>query len=201
MTFDMTTARLTIRGSAPLTQSKYHEVPKLKGELAQDYDRRTYLERLHLLDGQVMIPSAGMHQAIVSAAKYAKRQIPGQGKATWTAKFQSGIQISSKLLLTRDGKPIGKKETTPIDVYANSDGVRGSGKRVMRRFPQIPSGWECTFEVVVLDPIITKEIMKEFVELAGLFIGIGQYRPSNGGNNGRFALIDMIWDEVRDEIN
>lgn len=194
---EVTTARLSIRGTAPLTQSRFHDTPKLKGELAHDYDQRTYLNRLHIYENQVSIPTAGMHQSIVAAAKYSKRQIPGQGKATWTAKFQSGIQMASKLLLTRDGKPIGKDNVSMIDVYANADGVRGSGKRVMRRFPQIDVGWECTFDVVVLDPIITQEIMQEFVTLAGTFIGVGQYRPCNGGDNGRFQLVKTIWKDAR----
>jgi hypothetical protein len=197
---DITTARLTIRGTAALTQSRYHEVAKHKGELPQDYDRRTYLDRLHVLDGRVIIPRAGMHQAIVAAAKYSKRQIPGQGKATWTAKFQSGITVQGPLFLTRSGKPITPEDTSFIDVYANADGVRGSGKRVMRRFPQIPVGWECTFDVIVLDPIILEDVLREFMDITGMFVGIGQYRPGNGGDNGRFELTNLDWMAVIDEV-
>jgi hypothetical protein len=195
----ITTATVSIKGIAALTQSRYHETPKHKGELPQDYDRRTYLSRLHVLDGNVIIPRAGMHQCLVAAAKYSKRQIPGQGKATWTAKFQSGITVEGPLLLKRDGKPITPAGTTPIDVYANADGIRGSGKRVMRRFPQIPSGWECTFDIIILDPIILEDVLKEFIKIAGMFVGIGQYRPCNGGDNGRFALTSLDWKAVQHE--
>jgi hypothetical protein len=191
---DITTAQISISGVSALTQSRYHEIPKLKGELAQDYDRRTFQNHLHVLDdGNVIIPRAGMHQCLTNAAKYSKKQIPGQGKATWTAKFQSGISVEGPLRLTRNGKPITVQDTAFIDVYANSDGVRGSGKRVMRRFPQIPAGWECTFSVIILDPIILQDVMSEFVSIAGLYIGIGQYRPANGGDNGRFQLNSMVW--------
>jgi hypothetical protein len=195
---DITIARISIRGASVLTQSRYHETPKNKGELPGDYDRRTYLQRLHTIPetGQVLIPRAGMHQAVVSGAKYSKRQIPGQGKSTWTAKFQSGITVEGPLLLTRDGAPITRNDTSFLDVYANADGVRGSGKRVMRRFPQIPAGWECTFNIVVLDPIILCDVLKEFISIAGMFIGVGQYRPMNGGDNGRFELVNIEWNDV-----
>ena len=190
---EITTARVTVQGTAALTQSRFHETPKNKGELPQDYDRRTYLERLHVLDGNVIIPRAGMHQCLAAAAKYSKRQIPGQGKATWTAKFQSGLTVEGPLRLMRDGKPITPAGTNYLDIYANADGVRGSGKRVMRRFPQIPIGWTTSFDIIVLDPIIMEDVLAEFIGIAGMFVGLGQYRPCNGGDNGRFSLSSLVW--------
>lgn len=199
MNLELTCATVTIRGTAALTQSRFHETPKLKGELAEDYDKRTFKQRLHVLDGNVIIPTMAIHQALVAGAKYSKRQIPGQGKATWTQKFQSGIQVQGPLFLKRDGKPITVEDVGHVDVFANADGIRGSGKRVMRRLPQMPAGWETTFDVLVLDPIILEDVMKEFINIAGMFIGIGQFRPANGGDNGRFQIVDFNWQAVRDE--
>ena len=62
----------------------------------------------------------------------------------------------------------------------------------MRRFPLIPS-WETTFEIHVLDPIITEAILREMIGLAGLFKGLGRYRPANRGTNGRFELVELVW--------
>jgi hypothetical protein len=35
------------------------------------------------------------------------------------------------------------------------------------------------------------------VEIAGMFIGLGRFRPEKGGNNGRFRLSDLKWQDNR----
>lgn len=189
-------AKVTLVGSSPLSQSHQHDEPKLEGEGANDYDVRTWRSKLNVenKDGvdTVVIPAHGMQQCIAAAAKYSKRQIPGQGKATWTAKFTSGIVLMENPALNIDPKTVKN-----IVISANADGVRGSGKRVTRRFPSIPVGWSTTFEVYILDPIITEQVFREMLELAGLFIGVGQFRPQNGGTNGRFRVEKLIWADNR----
>lgn len=189
-------ATVTLTGIAPMTQSRAHETPKLEGENPNDYDIRTWRNKLSTeLNGDsrtIVIPAHGVMQCIAAAAKYSKRQIPGQGKATWTAKFTAGITLMENPRLNIDPASVGS-----ITISANADGVRGSGKRVPRRFPVIPTGWSTTFDVYILDPIITEQIFREMVELAGMFIGLGQFRPQNGGTNGRFKLADLVWTDNR----
>ena len=84
------------------------------------------------------------------------------------------------------------EKTDYIDIYCHTNGQRGSGSRVMRRFPTMPK-WAATFDVQILDPIITKEVFEEMFEIAGMFVGVGQYAPRVGGTNGRFKLIELIW--------
>lgn len=177
-----------------MTQSHQHDIPKLPGENEGDRDIRTWRHKLNLnADGTfVVIPQHGMHQCIIAAAKYSKLQIPQQGKATWTAKFTAGIMIEDAPVLNIDPASV-----QPIVISANADGVRGSGKRVPRRLPVIPAGWETTFDVLILDPIITEQVFREMVELAGVFVGVGQFRPEKGGSNGRFRLKKMVWKDNR----
>ena len=193
---DFVKATVTIVGTAPLSQSHQHDEPKMEGEGNDDYDIRTWPSKLNVesVDGKdtVVIPAFGMQCAIAAAAKYSKRQIPGQGKATWTAKFTSGISVVGPLALN-----INPATVKPVMIQANSDGVRGSGKRVPRRFPQMPPGWKTTFDVLVLDPIITQEVFREMLELAGMFIGVGQFRPEKGGTNGRFIVEKIAWQDNR----
>jgi hypothetical protein len=49
----------------------------------------------------------------------------------------------------------------------------------------------------VLDAIITEQIFREMVDLAGLFIGLGQFRPEKGGTNGRFRIEKLVWADNR----
>lgn len=188
-------AILTIRGLTPYSQSRQHDEPRLDGESHDAYDARTWRSKLNTSsrDGRetVVIPAHGLQQAIAAAAKYSKRQIPGQGKATWTAKFLSGISLLEDPALNIDpAKVLG------ITISANADGVRGSGKRVPRRFP-VMNEWEATLEVYVLDPIITEDVFREMVEIAGMFIGVGRFRPEKGGTNGRFVIKSLDWQDNR----
>lgn len=197
---DFVKARVTIVGTAPMSQSHQHDEPKKEGEGADAYDARTWRSKLNteMVNGRltVVIPPYGMQCAIADAAKYSKRQIPGQGKATWTAKFKSGISVVGPLSLG-----INPATVEPIAISANTDGVRGSGKRVLRRLPQIPPGWKTTFDVLILDPIITEEVFTEMLELAGLFMGVGQFRPQNGGTNGRFMIEKVEWQDNRRPVS
>jgi hypothetical protein len=192
---DFTRAVVTITGTSPYSQSRSHSEPFLEGESHDAHDRRTWRHKMSVqtVKGKttVVVPAHGLHQAIAAAAKYSKRQIPGQGKATWTAKFMSGIAILENPALNIDPQSV-ESVTLPM----NADGVRGSGKRVPRVFPEMPE-WECTFEVVILDPIITEEIFRDFLELAGLLIGIGRFRPEKGGTNGRFVVSKLQWVDNR----
>jgi hypothetical protein len=188
-------AKITLKGQSPYSQSRDHDEPLLPGESRDDYDKRTWRAKLSVetRNGKptVVVPAHGFHQAIAAAAKYSKRQIPGQGKATWTAKFTSGIALLENPALNIDPESV-----EPVTISANADGVRGSGKRVTRRFPQMPE-WGFTTEVYVLDPIITEDVFREMVGIAGLFIGLGRFRPEKGGHNGRFALAKLEWVDNR----
>lgn len=185
-------ATLTIEGITPLSQSRQHDDPMLEGENRDAYDLRTWRSKLNTNDaGMVTIPAHGLMQCITSAARYSKRQIPGQGKATWTAKFASGIAI-----LEDPATNVKAADVLPITISANADGVRGSGKRVTRRFPIMPK-WQFNFDLYVLDPIITADILREMVEISGMFIGLGRFRPEKGGTNGRFKIAAMQWADNR----
>lgn len=190
-----TTARVTISSITPMSQSRQHDEPKMEGENHDAYDKRTWRSKLNVAqrDGKntIVIPAHGLHQAIAAAAKYSKRQIPGQGKATWTAKFTAGITLLEDPAINIDPETV-----DGVTISANADGVRGSGKRVPRKFPLIPA-WSATFDVLVLDPIITEEIFTEMLEMAGMFIGIGRFRPEKGGTNGRFKIDAVDWQDSR----
>lgn len=195
MSITVSTASVHIVGLSPYSQSRQHDEKKLEGESHDAYDIRTWPSKMNVetRDGRktVVIPAHGMQQAIAAAAKYSKRQIPGQGKATWTAKFTAGISLWENPPLNIDPETV-----RCVVISANADGVRGSGKRVVRRFPEI-TPWEARFDIHVLDPIITKDVCAEMLSLAGIFIGIGRFRPEKGGTCGRFEVAAFEWKDGR----
>jgi hypothetical protein len=91
------------------------------------------------------------------------------------------------------------EKTSYIDIMANPQGERDGGKRVPKRLPLI-SEWECEFDVHILDPIITRSIFLETLETAGMYVGIGQYRPQRGGTAGRFRVVNVDWIEESREL-
>ena len=159
-----------------------NEVPKLDRESNSDYEVRTWKNRAHVdNDGKVFLPALSIKNALFSAAKYSGKQIQGQGKKTYSQKMASGVLIVKNV-------PIADQtELKGMWLHVPSDGMKGGSKRVMKCFPIIEA-WEAEVEVLVLDEIITADILKEFLIEAGNFIGLGSLRVSTGGILGRFSV-------------
>ena len=138
-------------------------------------------------DGFIEIPAMAFKQCFDRAAKMLSLQIPGKGKATYTKHFLAGIMVPANLTLR-----VKKDEVAGATFNCNADGVRGSGKRVRRTFPIIPK-WVGQIEVIVVDETITANVFEQHAREAGMLVGIGQYRPENGGSNGRFRCHDFNW--------
>ena len=45
---------------------------------------------------------------------------------------------------------------------------------------------------------ISPDVFREMVEIAGMFVGIGRFRPEKGGGNGRFRMTGLKWQDNRD---
>lgn len=176
---------------APYSASRKHDTPKLEREGADDYEQRTWREKSNYDEsGIVVIPAMAFKQALDDVAKMFSTSIPGKGKATYTKHFKAGVLCMGDVSIG-----IHKDDMPSIRINANADGVRGSGKRVSRIFPQIPS-WQGEAEFAVLDDTITKEVFEKALQDAGRFIGVGRFRPQNGGLNGRFAPVSFEWSDI-----
>jgi len=90
----MKAAIVEIEGASPLSFSKYYEVPKKEGEKNADYEERTWKERMHYNEeGYVIIPPMALKNCLTNAAKYLSERIEGEGKKTWTKKFEAGLMV------------------------------------------------------------------------------------------------------------
>lgn len=186
-------AKVTIRGLGKYSQSRAHEAPKLSGESPEDYDKRTWREHLHVRDGIVVIPETAIMQCIHNGVRYAGEK--KKGNATWTKHFEGGLAMLDPAVTD-----VRADDVTYDDIYSNADGVRGSGKRVYRRFPVL-APWTAKFEVLILDPEITRDVFQRMLEVAGKFRGIGRWRPEKGGQNGRFAIDNLEWQDNREIVD
>lgn len=187
----MKIATVKLKSTAPYSQSRMHDTPKLDRETADAYEQRTWREKTTTdASGQICIPAMSFKQCLDAVAKVLGHQIPGKGKSTYTKHFKAGVICEAEI-------PLGvmKDNVASVTINANSDGVRGSGKRVKRTFPLIPE-WEGIARFVILDDTITKDVFERHMTEAGRFVGIGRFRPENGGLNGRFQPVKFDWSEV-----
>lgn len=162
------------------------EIPTLTKEGKDEYEKRTWRNRIHTDEkGNVLISALAFKNCLAAAAKYLGMQIPGKGKATYTKHFKSGVLVSDPLIL-----PIKKDAVEGTWLFVPADGVTGSGKRVLKCFPTVKS-WSGKILIHVLDETVTKDVLETHLQQAGDFIGLGSMRVQNGGICGRFRLVKL----------
>ena len=186
----MKLAVCSLKSVSPYSQSRAysHEVEKMPKETADAFEERTWRMKAHATPaGEIFIPPMSFKMGLDTAAKMLGRRIPGKGQSTYSKFFKSGV-------LCMDPVGLGiRHDTVPGDrIYANADGVRGSGKRVWRIFPRVDE-WEAEVGFHVLADEITEEVFEDHLVQAGAFVGIGRFRPENGGFYGRFEVADVKW--------
>ncbi len=180
-------------GVSAYSQSKHYsldEVPKEgKGkESANDYERRTWRNRLHRdKDGHVVMPGGAFANALKESAKRLKLQVPGKGRVEYTKYFEAGVMVPDNITLPD------MADDVPYDeLFVPSDGRRGGGKRVTKLFPRIDK-WEADVLFYVLDDIITEDVFQQVLTAAGQLVGIGRFRPQSCGYYGRFIVKAIKW--------
>ncbi len=185
----MKTAICELESISPYSQSKYYEVPKLEKEQPNDYENRTWRERMHVNnDGYVFIPPMQFKNCLSNVAKYLSVRIPGKGTSTYTKHIVSGTMVTDALVL-----PIKKDDVPGEWFFVPSDGKAGGGTRVSKCFPVI-SHWQGEVTFYILDEIITKDVFFNHLEESGKFIGVGRFRPQKNGYYGRFKVNNIKWD-------
>lgn len=179
----MKTYQVSLESISPYSQSRKVSDDPLEKEAKDAYEARTWRSRLHVnADGNVFIPPMAIKNALSEAAKFLGIQIPGKGKSTYTKHIEAGVLITDPIPLA-----IKAEDVSGEWLFVPADGIRGSGKRVNKCFPVIPA-WSGNVEIYVLDETVTADVLKNHLDQAGLFIGIGRFRPRNNGFYGRFKV-------------
>jgi hypothetical protein len=178
---------------SPYSQSGMIDTPKLDRESHEDFDIRTVLDHCTVNGkGEVCIPSMAFKQCLDSAAYKLGMKVPGRRGSTFKNFFASGVICDADVPIS-NGKPLTPKDAVIQKIPAHADGKRGSGSRVPRRFPQWDR-YSGIAEFTVIDPIITENVFETHFKSAGMIVGIGRFRPENGGSNGRFRATKFEWE-------
>jgi hypothetical protein len=183
-----------LRSMSPYSQSRHHSTERLPSETNssqgnQDYSRRTWPNHLHVSEsGTILIPPMALKNALSEAAKFLA--LPLKGKATYTKFFEAGV-LTVKPLDTG----VLAVDAVAEELFLPSDGVRGSGKRVLKTYPKIFS-WAGDAEFIVIDDTVLQSyagdrnltVFQYVLQQSGSVIGLGRFRPRQNGFYGRFMI-------------
>jgi len=170
-----------LKGLTPVTFNKKLLSEKEPNESYDDYEKRVWRERCDCDNkGNVILSSQKFKKSICTAAQWLNMQIPGEGKATYTKHFRGGVIVMNHVQAATNA------ENIEYSLIYTSPKKR-DGKRWIH-FPIIED-WKGELQINILDEKITPEVFKTVADYAGMAVGVGSWRPENGGENGRFEVV------------
>jgi hypothetical protein len=189
---------VSIGGLTAYSQGGFME-PKRSKESHTQHEERCWRQRMSTDgDGYVVVPPLAIKKAVEAAAAMRSDSIPGKGKQTFTKHVGSGVlpNFDQPQYVLTNGKKILASEVAGKTVPVPPDGKVGGGKRVPKTFPLIQPPWEVEFSFDIFSPELIEHIdrLKDYIELAGVQVGIGCYRPGSlsRGFQGRFRLEKFV---------
>lgn len=130
-----------------------------------------------LPDGTIYVPSTQLHGTLIEAGK--KFQIPGQRKATYSKLLGGLVLVMPDAIEMKPQK---------YDIDARSVVVPATRGRVVRYRAKFMD-WSLKFVIENLEPEqIPASELKQILDYAGNYVGIGDFRPSKKGPFGRFIV-------------
>jgi len=188
---------IRIKGVSPMLQNRKNfmldcmdnpELNKQRGESYEDHDQRIWSKKAHYNDdGNVMIPGEWIKGLLKASQRRGKFPIQPPGARSKNDNmlpyFISGVLIEDSEI-TNNKKPIKEKDLLPYRCMVSPQ--RGSS--VPRTRPMI-SDWESTIKFVIIDEAISEDCLVTVMTWIGTYFGMGDFRPQQGGNFGRFMLI------------
>jgi len=167
-----------IEGISPLLMHKFPMMDEDAKSKARDQKKNqdNVESYLYLNDkGKLAQPSTHIIGCLKKAG--AKYQIVGQGKMTYKNLMGSGAVIVDPDMIPHE-KQDWEIDRRPVVVQR---------ARIVRERPMLKE-WALEFTIEYDENEIHKGTLKEIIDYAGRRVGIGDFRPSNGGPFGRFIV-------------
>ena len=161
-----------IRGTRPLLMHSCNSMLEEYGKTAtrnKEYDPKTEAEKALYKDesGRIIVPSLCILSCLREAAK--NYQIPGKGKRTFKNYIFAGVRIEPENI------PLISDNGWSIDLKT----VVVNRSRIVRARPRFDE-WTLRFNIEIVDPIITPEILEQIIKDAGKYNGLLDFRPLYG---------------------
>jgi len=183
-------ARISIKGTAPLLLHAYNvEAVAEKGKAAKGSTAKktdaleTYVYRISESDMRLGLPSANFCAALAVAAK--SMQDPRSPR-------KSMLDLVRATIIPLDEICAFEPDTEDWD-YVDTRRVVIQRNAVPRQRPAMHKGWRITFTVLVQAPeYIPEDTLHALAQKAGMFQGLGDFRPTYG----RFSVTNFSRDDV-----
>jgi len=117
-------------------------------------------------DGTVFVPSTWIEGTLRKGSTNFK--IPGRGKKTYKELMLSSVEVDPQEI-----------KIVPQKYEIDARSVTVMRSRVIRYRP-IFKKWKLNFKIHALDDQVDSTALKEILDYAGSYVGIGDYRPKFG---------------------
>jgi hypothetical protein len=170
-----------IQGISPLLQHRYRFADEIEESAKKRSGKKDYsLEWKSALYWDdlkgIVQPATHLEGAMIKAAT--SFIIPGRGKKTYKDLFRSAVFVSPDFIPHGlKGTPEKLVEQGKIVIDRRLVRVNNSG---VERLRPMLKDWTLEFTIEIQDDQIAKDVVKQILEHAGRYIGIGDFRPKYG---------------------
>lgn len=176
----MKKVKVQIKGITPLLMNKPEaygfDEQWIEKKASTDWEKEA-LKKLYVDSKEIIYqPATHLDRALIEAGK--KIRVKGQGKATYSKLFGSMISVE-------EFEIVHKKQT--YEIYKALVVIPSTKGRVMRYRPLFKD-WALEFHIN-FEEEIPAEVIKEALEIAGKYVGIGDWRPEKKGKFGKFQVV------------
>jgi len=171
--------KVEITGITPLLHNKPEEygfdVQWVEKQASTDYEQEA-LKKLYVdSDGKIYQPATHIDRALIEAGK--KIKVKGQGKATYSKLFGSMVSVEEFEIV---------HQKQDYEIHKCLVVIPSTKGRIMRYRPMFKD-WVLEFHVQGEEEI-PADVIKEAFEIAGKYVGIGDWRPEKKGKFGKFQV-------------
>jgi hypothetical protein len=169
---------VTIKGVTPLLMNKPKEYgfdDKLKVNNPNIDREKEALDKIYSNNGVIYQPANHIYQALIKAAS--DISIKGKGKRKYSS------MIGSMINILPDAIPHKKIK---FDIFSALVVIPSTKGRIICKRPRF-NDWELDFNIES-DDEIPSVVLKEALDRAGKYVGIGDWRPAKKGFHGKFMV-------------
>jgi len=176
---NMKSVEVEITGTTPLIMNKPEEYgfdeEWVEKKAGNEWEKEAFKKLYVNADGIIYQPATHIERAMIEAGK--KIRIKGQGKANYSKLFGSMLAVPQLDIPHKIDK---------WEVFKALVVIPSTKGRVMRYRPMFKK-WKLKFDMEFEDEI-SAPVVKEALEIAGRYVGIGDWRPEKKGKFGKFQV-------------
>lgn len=154
-------------GIAPLLMNKFTEAKpeeSKRGKKVYDATEEAEKKTYRTEDGKLYLPNTHFKASMVKASADFKMT----GRKTYKDYVKAGVFIPTEQIIL---------DQQDYEIHAEPVVIQRA--RVMSWRPKFKQ-WSCTFTIDIVDEMINQTTLREILEMAGKYKGVGDYRPEYG---------------------